>query len=45
LGGEKTTWTQREKQLGEDYITITGDVLISSGIVAYLGPFTALYRN
>ena len=27
------------------YINVTGDVLLSSGVVAYLGAFTVDYRN
>jgi len=44
LGGEKTRWSQSSVTLGEQYNNLTGDVLISSGIVAYLGPFLARYR-
>jgi len=44
LGGEKTRWSQSSTTLGEQYNNLTGDVLISSGIVAYLGPFLARYR-
>ena len=45
LGGEKDRWTESAKVLGESYIRITGDVLLSSGIVAYSGAFTVNYRN
>lgn len=45
LGGEKDRWTENAKLLGETYFKITGDVLLSSGAVAYLGPFTVDYRN
>lgn len=44
LGGEKTRWSATAKQLGETYNTLTGDVLIASGVVAYLGPFTIDFR-
>ena len=27
------------------YINLTGDVLVSAGVMAYLGPFTATFRN
>ena len=40
LGGEKDRWTEAARVLGERYDRITGDVLLSSGVVAYLGPFT-----
>ncbi len=45
LGGEKTRWTEVAKKLGEDYINLTGDVLLSSGFIAYLGAFTITYRE
>lgn len=45
LGGEKTRWTQAAKDLGVQYENLTGDVLLSSGIVAYLGAFTAVFRQ
>jgi len=45
LGGEKTRWTEMIKLLGDRLINVTGDVLISSAIVAYLGIFTADYRE
>jgi dynein heavy chain len=28
-----------------DYVNLTGDVLLSSGFIAYLGAFTAAYRD
>lgn len=45
LGGEKDRWTESAKLLGELYVKLTGDVLLGSGVVAYLGPFTVSYRN
>ena len=45
LGGEKASWKEMSKKLAEDYIAVTGDVLLSSGMIAYLGPFTAAYRS
>lgn len=44
LGGEKTRWTAAARSLGEQYIKLTGDVLLAAGQIAYLGPFTAPYR-
>ena len=44
LGGEKERWGQAAKELGDRFINITGDVLISSGVVAYLGAFTVDFR-
>ncbi|CAG4997774.1 unnamed protein product [Parnassius apollo] len=45
LGGEKTRWTQIAKSLRDNYNSLTGDILIAAGIIAYLGPFTAAFRN
>ncbi|XP_069839698.1 dynein axonemal heavy chain 7 isoform X1 [Dendropsophus ebraccatus] len=45
LGGEKTRWSQTAIELGTLYINLTGDILISSGIVAYQGAFTSSYRQ
>ena len=45
LGGEKSRWGQFKVDLTEQYVNLTGDVLISSGIVSYLGPFTSLFRE
>uniref|UniRef100_A0A4W3JI36 Dynein axonemal heavy chain 7 n=1 Tax=Callorhinchus milii TaxID=7868 RepID=A0A4W3JI36_CALMI len=45
LGGEKTRWSETAVNLGIQYTNLTGDVLISSGIVAYLGAFTSIYRQ
>uniref|UniRef100_A0A8C6DAK2 Dynein axonemal heavy chain 7 n=1 Tax=Moschus moschiferus TaxID=68415 RepID=A0A8C6DAK2_MOSMO len=45
LGGEKTRWSQTALELGQVYINLTGDILISSGVVAYLGAFTSNYRQ
>ena len=45
LGGEKDRWTEAARVLGDKYDRITGDVLLSSGVVAYLGPFTVGFRN
>ncbi|KAG2424716.1 hypothetical protein HXX76_014292 [Chlamydomonas incerta] len=45
LGGEKTRWTAAARALGEQYLRLTGDVLLAAGQIAYLGPFTALYRS
>jgi len=45
LGGEKTRWTETAISLGERYVQLTGDVLLSSGVVAYLGAFTVDFRH
>jgi dynein heavy chain len=45
LGGEKVSWTNKSKKLAIDYTNLTGDILIASGIMAYLGVFTGQYRT
>eukprot|EP01012_Entosiphon_sulcatum_P032727 TRINITY_DN4157_c0_g1_i1.p1 TRINITY_DN4157_c0_g1~~TRINITY_DN4157_c0_g1_i1.p1 ORF type:complete len:4195 (-),score=848.52 TRINITY_DN4157_c0_g1_i1:38-11479(-) len=44
LGGEKTRYTEESLHLANVYSKILGDVLVSSGMIAYLGPFTSKYR-
>ncbi|XP_044001453.1 dynein axonemal heavy chain 7-like [Aphidius gifuensis] len=44
LGGEYTRWSESAKNLGEKYDCLTGDVIISAGIVSYLGVFTTIFR-
>ncbi|CAM9368513.1 unnamed protein product [Chrysoparadoxa australica] len=45
LGGEKTRWTEFAEELSVTYMNLTGDVLVSAGVMAYLGPFTAVFRQ
>ncbi|KAI9224435.1 dynein heavy chain and region D6 of dynein motor-domain-containing protein [Blastocladiella britannica] len=45
LGDEQERWTKCAADLAIKYNALTGDVLVSSGIVAYLGAFTKLYRD
>uniref|UniRef100_A0A8D3CSS9 AAA+ ATPase domain-containing protein n=1 Tax=Scophthalmus maximus TaxID=52904 RepID=A0A8D3CSS9_SCOMX len=45
LGGEKDRWTEAARLLGIRYINLTGDILLSSGTVSYLGAFTVDYRT
>ncbi|KAF5288992.1 hypothetical protein FQA39_LY03871 [Lamprigera yunnana] len=44
LGGEQARWSKTAIELGITYSLLTGDILISSGVVAYLGPFTMEFR-
>ncbi|ORZ39485.1 dynein heavy chain and region D6 of dynein motor-domain-containing protein [Catenaria anguillulae PL171] len=44
LGGEKQRWSETAFQLAQTYRNLTGDVLLSSGVIAYLGAFTSAYR-
>lgn len=45
LGGEKDRWTQAAEHLQIVYDNLLGDVLVSAGVIAYLGPFTAHFRE
>ena len=45
LGGEKDRWENAARELGILYTNLTGDVLTSSGVVAYLGAFTSAFRQ
>ena len=45
LGGEKGRWTENAKQLSIDYVNLTGDVIVASGLIAYLGAFTPDFRE
>lgn len=45
LGGEKGRWDELAKKLAVFYTNLSGDVLISAGMIAYLGAFTSAYRN
>jgi dynein heavy chain len=45
LGGERERWNEFAHQLGIRYKRLTGDVLVSAAVLAYLGPFTAVYRQ
>ncbi|KAG8302485.1 Dynein heavy chain 3, axonemal [Homalodisca vitripennis] len=45
LGGEKARWSETARQLQFSLVNAIGDVLVSAGIVAYLGAFTVNYRN
>lgn len=45
LGGEKERWQQAMEDIQTKLKYLIGDVLISSGIVAYLGQLTESYRQ
>ncbi|XP_071484907.1 dynein axonemal heavy chain 12-like [Diadema antillarum] len=45
LGGEKERWTIAAANLQDIYDNLIGDVLISSGVIAYLGAFTSSFRS
>jgi dynein heavy chain len=45
LGDERDRWTGCASDLEVKYNSLLGDILVSSGIVAYLGAFTKAYRD
>ncbi|KAJ3308630.1 Dynein heavy chain 3, axonemal [Boothiomyces sp. JEL0838] len=45
LGGEKERWSEAAKTLSVTLTNLTGDVLLSSSVIAYLGAFTLAFRN
>ena len=45
LGGEKARWKEQSIILTEIYRNLTGDVLVASGMIAYLGAFTSVFRD
>lgn len=44
LGGEKKRWIEEANRLAELGKCVTGDILLSSAVVAYLGNFTPDFR-
>ena len=44
LGGEKSRWEATVEELGVKLRNVVGDVVVSSGVVAYNGPFTPSFR-
>lgn len=45
LGGEKARWMGSAEMFGQMYIKLTGDILLSAGMIAYLGTFTPSFRE
>ena len=45
LGGEKARWEHFVEDLNLQYHNLTGDVMVSAGVMAYLGPFTSKFRQ
>jgi hypothetical protein len=44
LGGEKARWTESAAFLDKQLTALCGDMLLSAAYIAYLGPFTVVYR-
>jgi dynein heavy chain len=45
LGSEKVRWKVTVAQLIKEYDNLVGDLVISAGTIAYLGPFTPAFRQ
>eukprot|EP00026_Physarum_polycephalum_P000043 Phypoly_transcript_00043.p1 GENE.Phypoly_transcript_00043~~Phypoly_transcript_00043.p1 ORF type:complete len:2765 (+),score=358.08 Phypoly_transcript_00043:606-8297(+) len=45
LSDEKTRWKESSEELDMKLSNLVGDVLLSSGVIAFLGAFTSSYRN
>ena len=45
LGGEKIRWIASVKEADHLLLNVIGDIVVSAGTVAYLGPFTEEYRE
>ena len=45
LGGERDRWSLASDRLGGDIKNVVGDVLIASGVISYMGPFTSDFRE
>ena len=45
LGGEQSRWTSTAEAYEVDMVNLVGDMVIGAGCVAYMGPFTAEYRQ
>lgn len=45
LGEEQGRWKECAEHLANDLINLVGDMILSAGCIAYLGPFTSEYRR
>ena len=45
LGGEKVRWMAAVQRLNKSLVNVIGDVMVASGGIAYIGAFTAQYRE
>ena len=45
LGGEKVRWMAAVQRLDESLKNVIGDVMVAAGGIAYIGAFTAKYRE
>lgn len=45
LGGEKARWTEAALKASNDFVALAGDVMLSSGLICYMGAFINEYRQ
>ena len=45
LGGERSRWMEAVVTLSRTFQNVVGDILLSAGLIAYLGAFTMQYRD
>ncbi|EDQ87504.1 uncharacterized protein MONBRDRAFT_37951 [Monosiga brevicollis MX1] len=45
LGGEKKRWSEAAANLQVAFDNLTGDILVAGAVMAYLGPYTSVYRQ
>ena len=45
LASEKSRWQVSATELGESLVNLVGDMSLAAGCLAYLGPFTAQFRQ
>ncbi|RHY56820.1 hypothetical protein DYB38_001612 [Aphanomyces astaci] len=45
LGGERSRWQEMSAKLQVVYDNVVGDIMLSSGVIAYLGAFTSTFRE
>lgn len=45
LGEEQGRWKECAEALAVDMVNLVGDMILSAGCIAYLGPFTAEFRH
>lgn len=43
--GLQVRWTESAESLAAAAVTLTGDMLVAAGVIAYCGPFTAAFRQ
>ena len=45
LGGEYKSWSIKSSNLAKDYENVVGDIIVASGVIAYLGIYTSTFRQ